>query len=464
MKNKAAAIEIEKQEKLKAVFLLKIGQFLKDKILLYILYGFIFSYFYNLPVLKYSVKGDNEFRLYDILGVFLLYFYYKYHRVIDVIIKNVLVFKQLRLFLYWSSITLLMSLFFYILYDKLTGFLQVILYLYHFWVFYLSAVFFYVFCLDKKILKTGIYLILIFSIASCIVVALQNLGMIDFLWNEVYRKGYHGFLSGTLGPNKIVLGMTSFFTFCLCLGVLLEKNITINRVVLYVCIIFNIYIIIVSGSRTTYLGLGIVLLYFAIKSPLRFVMVTSLFSFILVVALSANPDLQKTLDDTLEQRIFSRVDIEKTEDAEVGELYSDLGAGRDKLTLGNALYLLENPQVIPFGAGFMNRFDDAPGLSAHNMYLQVIKETGLVGFYLYFGWLVSYLFIKFDKYSGFSLALNGLVLAMLVTLFFGEHLYIYRPLFGILGFFLMVTSIFVAALHKIDISELNLNTKSQKNE
>lgn len=293
MKNKAAAIEIEKQEKLKAVFLLKIGQFLKDKILLYILYGFIFSYFYNLPVLKYSVKGDNEFRLYDILGVFLLYFYYKYHRVIDVIIKNVLVFKQLRLFLYWSSITLLMSLFFYILYDKLTGFLQVILYLYHFWVFYLSAVFFYVFCLDKKILKTGIYLILIFSIASCIVVALQNLGMIDFLWNEVYRKGYHGFLSGTLGPNKIVLGMTSFFTFCLCLGVLLEKNITINRVVLYVCIIFNIYIIIVSGSRTTYLGLGIVLLYFAIKSPLRFVMVTSLFSFILVVALSANPDLQK---------------------------------------------------------------------------------------------------------------------------------------------------------------------------
>lgn len=176
------------------------------------------------------------------------------------------------------------------------------------------------------------------------------------------------------------------------------------------------------------------------------------------------PICKKTLDDTLEQRIFSRVDIEKTEDAEVGELYSDLGAGRDKLTLGNALYLLENPQVIPFGAGFMNRFDDAPGLSAHNMYLQVIKETGLVGFYLYFGWLVSYLFIKFDKYSGFSLALNGLVLAMLVTLFFGEHLYIYRPLFGILGFFLMVTSIFVAALHKIDISELNLNTKSQKNE
>lgn len=464
MKNKAVEIKKEKQEKLKAVFFHKIGQLLGDKVLLYVLYGFIFSYFYNLPVLKYSVKGDNEFRLYDILGVFLLYFYYKYYKIIDVVIRKVLIFKQLRLFLYWSSLTIIISLFFYILYDKLTGFLQVILYLYHFWIFYLAAVFFYVYCLKKNVLRIGIYLILFFSIASCTIVVLQNLGMIDFLWNEVYRKGYQGFLSGTLGPNKIVLGMTSFFTFCLCLGILLEKNIKINKLLLYVCILFNVYIIIVSGSRTTYLAMGIVLLYFAIKSPLRFVMITSLFSFILVAALSANPDLQKALDDTLDSRIFSRVDIEKSEDAEVGELYSDLGAGRDKLTLGNALYLLENPQVLPFGAGFMNRFDDAPGLSAHNMYLQVIKETGLVGFYLYFGWLVSYLFIKFDKYSGFSLALNGLVLAMLVTLFFGEHLYIYRPLFGILGFFLMVTSIFVAALHKIDVEELDLKIKSSKNE
>ncbi|MNE85191.1 hypothetical protein D3C80_1821640 [compost metagenome] len=98
------------------------------------------------------------------------------------------------------------------------------------------------------------------------------------------------------------------------------------------------------------------------------------------------------------------------------------------------------------------------------MYIQVIKETGLVGFFLYFGWLISFLFIKFDKYRGFSLALNGLVLAMLVTLFFGEHLYIYRPLFGVLGLFLMITSIFVAALHKIDITELNLRIKSPRNE
>lgn len=447
-----------------AIFLLKIKQFLNDKILLYILFGFILSYFYNLPVLKYSVSGDNEFRLYDILGLFMIYFYYKYYHFVDAVISRVYIFKFLRFFLYWSSITMLISLFFYILNDKLTGFLQVILYMYHFWIFYLASVFFYIFCLDKKNLKIGVYLILLFSTVSCIIVVLQNLGLINFLWSDDYRKAYEGFLSGTLGPNKIVLGMTSLFVFCFCLGVLLEKNININRLVLYLCILLNIYIIIVSGSRTTYVGLGIILFYFAVKSPLSFITTISFFSFIIIVVLNVNPELQKSLGDTLEKRIFAKTNVGKTEDAEVGELYSDLGSGRDQLTIANALYLLENPQIIPFGAGFMNRFDKAPGLSAHNMYIQVIKETGLVGFFLYFGWLVSFLFVKFDKYRGFSLALNGLVLAMLVTLFFGEHLYIYRPLFGVLGLFLMITSIFVAALHKIDITELNLRIKSTRNE
>lgn len=446
------------------IVLLKIKQILSDKILLYILFGFIFSYFYNLPVVKYSIKGDNEFRLYDVLGPFVLYFYYKYYQFIDAVIRKVFIFKLLRLFLYWSSATILISLFFYIVNDGLVSFLQVILYMYHFWIFYIAAVFFYVFCLNKKTHKVGMYIILLCSILSCIIVSLQNMAVIDFLWNNEYRKAYDGFLSGTLGPNKIVLGMTCLFSFTLSLGILLEKHLSVNKLVLYTCLILNLYIIIISGSRTTYVGLAVLLLYFAIRSPFRFVTITSFLSFIIVATLSLNPELYKSLEDTLEKRIFSKTDVGENKDAEVGELYSDLGSGRDKLAIGNALYLLENPQFIPFGAGFMNRFDKAPGLSAHNMYIQVIKETGLVGFFFYFGWLVSFLFVKFDKYRGFSLALNGLVLSMLVTLFFGEHLYIYRPLFGILGLFLMITSIFVAALHKIDMRELNLRNKSPKNE
>lgn len=436
---------------LRDLFIIRFNGIINDRALKYILFGMILSYFYNLPVLKYSIKGDNEFRLYDVLGFVLLYFYYKYYAVVDVVIMNVPFLKMLRRFMYWACITMVVTFLFYVINDALTSFLQVILYMYHFWIFYIAAVFFYIFCLDKSMQKTGIYLIIILSIASCIIVTLQNLGIINFLWNDAYKEDYDGFLSGTLGPNKIVLGMTSLFVFNLCLGIILEKHIKINKLLLYSCIILNLYIIFISGSRTTYLALGIILLYFAFRSPARFVVVSSFFSVLLVALLTFNPALNQSLEETLDKRVFGKTSFFEDDEAEVGDLYTDLGSGRDRLTISNAIYILEHPQIIPFGAGFMNRFDKAPGLSAHNMYLQVIKETGLVGFFLYFGWLVSYLFIKFDKYSGISLALQGLVWAMLVTLFFGEHLYIYRPLFGLLGLFLMVTVIFVSALHKTEI-------------
>lgn len=433
------------------MFLQALTVFLDNKLLLYTVYGIILSYFYNLPVLKYSITGDNEFRLYDVLGIVILYNYYKYYALINVVIKKAPFFKFLQKFMVWGCITMVSTLFFCVLEDKIMTFLQVILYMYHFWVFYLTAVFFYVFCLDRSILKKGIYLLLILSIASCVIIILQNLGIIDFLWNDEYEKTYEGFLSGTLGPNKIVTGMTSLFVFSLCLGLLLEKHFSISKIIVYTVVLLNVYIIIVSGSRTTYVALVTVILFFAFKSPLRFIVSVSLMSVLFVFTLSSNPILQKTLDDTLEKRIFSKTKIMKDEDAELTDAYGDLGAGREELTKDNFIYLLENPIVIPFGLGFVNRFDTAKGYTAHNMYIQVVKETGLVGFFLYFGWLVSYLFIKFDKNSGFSIALQGLVYAMLVTLFFGEHLYIYRPLFGLLGLFLIITSIFVSSLHKIEI-------------
>lgn len=433
------------------MFLHSSAVFLQNKFLLFTIYGIIFSYFYNLPVIKYSVTGDNEFRIYDVLGVFILYYYFKYFPLVNFVIKKVLIFKLLRRFMIWACITMILTLSFHIIYDRLLSFLQVLLYMYHFWVFYLTAVFFYIFCLDKKNTKNIIYYILVLSIASCVVIILQNLGFINFLWSESYKIAYEGFLSGTLGPNKIVAGMTSLFVLSLCFGLLIEKNYSINKLFVFFVLFINIYIIIVSGSRTTYVGLIIIGLFFALKSPLRFVISVSVLSFLFVFALTNNPALQKSLDDTLEKRIFRKTKVFENEDAEITDAYEDLGAGRDKLTKNNFNYLLENPMIIPFGSGFVNHFNKKYGKSAHNMYLQSIRETGLVGFFLYFGWLVSYLFIRFDRFNGFSLALQSLIYAMLVTLFFGEHLYIYRPLFGLLGLFLMITTIFVSSLHKIEI-------------
>jgi len=328
-------------------------------------------------------------------------------------------------------------------------FFQVLLYLYHFWVFYLGSIFIYIFCLNPSNRKRFIYIILISSTIVCAIVILQNFGAVPFLWSDSYKKLYLGFNSGTLGPNKIVLGLTSFITFVLSIGVILEKSIHINRIVLILSIALNLYIVLLSGSRTTYVALLIFLAYFAVSNTLKFSYVAILILGAFILMVTINGDFYKKVDDVISHRITNKIKKkESLEEGKVDELYSDLGSGRDRLTKGNFYYLLENPQIIPFGMGFVNRFTTAPGLSAHNMYIQVVRELGIVGFVLYFGWLLSYLFIDFKQYNGFSLALKGLILSMLVTLFFGEHLYIYRPMFGFLGLFLVITNIFVSILHK----------------
>jgi hypothetical protein len=282
-----------------------------------------------------------------------------------------------------------------------------------------------------------------------VIVILQNFKIVPFLWSNLYLEAYDGFNSGTLGPNKIVLGMTAFIVFVLSIGVYLEKSIHINRIVMTLSIVLNLYVIMLSGSRTTYLALLIFLVYFAISSTLKFSYVVILVFGLFFLIININSDLYKKVDEVISYRVTNKIKNKAAvKEGKVIELYSDLGSGRDQLSMGNFNYLLENPQIIPFGMGFVNRFTSAPGLSAHNMYIQVVKELGIVGFVLYFGWLLSYLFINFKQFKGFSLALKGLIFSMLVTLFFGEHLYIYRPLFGFLGLFLVITSIFVSILHK----------------
>lgn len=439
----------QKLEQVKMSFRISLLLILKEKMLLYVVFGMIISFFYNLPVIKYSVTGDNEFRLYDVLGVFIFYYYFKFYKSISILIKGINFLKLLHRFIVWAGFGIILTLLFSIINDRIMFFFQVLLYLYHFWVFYLSSIFIYVFCLNPMNRIRFIYIIIILSMVVGAIVILQNFKIVPFLWSDLYLEAYDGFNSGTLGPNKIVLGMTSFIVFVLSIGVYLEKSIQINKIVMTLSIALNLYIVMLSGSRTTYLALLIFLVYFAISRTLKFSYVVILVLGLFFLIININSDLYKKVDEVISYRVTSKIKNKASvKEGKVIELYSDLGSGRNQLSMGNFNYLLENPQIIPFGMGFVNRFSNAPGLSAHNMYIQVVKELGIVGFVLYFGWLLSYLFINFRQFKGFSLALRGLIFSMLVTLFFGEHLYIYRPLFGFLGLFLVITSIFVSILHK----------------
>jgi hypothetical protein len=425
---------------------------LKDRYHFILICLMIFSYFYNLPVIGYSVSGDNELRLYDILGIYVLFIFVMNYSFYSHVIKKTPVFKWFYWFVLWCSITILITFLFSIFKDRLLRFLQSVLYLYHLWVFFVTAVLFYVMSFNRKNLIHFVYLLLFCSLCSGVIIILQNLGFIPFLWNRSYEVSYAGFLSGTLGPNKIVSGMYSMIMAIFSVGLLFNKKHSVSKILLIAVIIVNLYVLLLSGSRTSYVGLIVFIVFFSFYKTSGFLFFAIFFGSSFMFLLNVNEGINEKVMEVIEGRVVNKIQSEEDlENANVETLYEDLGSGRSTLSLKYIDYLGNNPEIIPFGQGFNNRL--LKGFSAHNMYLNLIKELGLVGFVMFYGWLIHFLLISFNKNSGYSLALKGLVLSMLVTLFFGEHLYIYRPLFAILGLFLIVTTALISFLHKNEFNQ-----------
>lgn len=424
------------------IFNKKLNNLFKPAYVNWAVYLMLFSFFYNLPVLNYSVTGSNEFRLYDIVGLFLFYTYINNYKLLNTYIKLKLNLKRLHQFLFWANITLLGTLAFSLYLGRILWVIQSMLYLYHFWVFFLFAVFLSIMLRDKKKYKNIIYFFLILVIGEAIIVIMQNMGIIPFLWNDAYKKTYLGFLSGTMGPNKIVLGMSMLMSFIICVGLYFEKSIKINKYMILSALVLSISVVGITGSRTAYVGLLVFIIYFMFTRTVKFIYFVITLSLVGVIAILNNFEVVDIIINVFDGRVVNKISdptILKDGDVDVSQLYDDLGSGRRTLSILYLKYFLKNPYVIPFGIGFNNRL--LINFSAHNTYLSLINEVGLVGLVLYFRWLLSYFALNLSKTVFLKLSLNGLILSMLVTLFFGEHLYVYRPLFGLVGFFLFATVI-----------------------
>ena len=408
----------------------------------------LFGYFYNLPIVGYSIKGDNELRLFDLLGIVIFYQYFINYSIVSTEIRKIIFFRRFQYFLIYCSFSILLTLVFSILYDRILWFVQSFLYLYHMWVFFLGAVFLYFSLSNKSRFRQFLTFFIVLVIAEGVLVILQNLGIVPFLWSETYRLGYHGFLSGTFGPNKIVLGMSMLISFICLIGINSEKKLKHSKILIYTAITIAAVCILLSGSRTSYVGAIFFLLYFLLTKTGNFVVFGIIGSILFGVLLFNSPLIADRISATIEDRVTYAIDSPEdiTSYEDFTGVYEELGAGRAELHMKYVHYLLNNPLVIPFGRGFNNRL--GVGSSAHNMYLSLINEVGLVGLILFLRWMLSFMVIVKRKMPGLRLALNGMIVAILVTLYFGEHLYVYRPLFGILGFFMMICVMLTVPLRK----------------
>lgn len=405
-------------------------------------YMLLISFFYNLPVMNYSVTGDNELRLFDFAGLLIIYVFLKHNNEIMYLINREKTLKSMYQLLLWSSVMWFSTLVFCIAMGRPLKALQSLLYLYHFWTFFLGGVFLVIMIQDLKQLKTFVNTTLILGILAFLIVFLQNLGLVPFLWSDEYKKAY-SFLSGTLGPNKIVLGMTSLLTFAMAVGILNDKKVKINKILTIVAILFSLLALVISGSRTSYVGLSVFLFVFMLFQTKKFIYSVIVFTFITLALIPLNIGVFDMAVDVYEKRVTGKIkNPNDLKEANVDELYEDLGSGRKGLSVMYIEYLIDNPVYVVFGSGFNNRL--LIGSPAHNLYLSLLYEMGILGFVLYFRWLFSYMFVPLVEFKSLRTALWGLVLAMAVTLFFGEHLYIYRPLFGLLGLFLFVSIVLMS--------------------
>ena len=420
----------------------------KSKFLKISLFAILISYFYNVAVFNYSITGNNELRLYDFVGLIILWQFYENRIILLWFIKREKFSNYLWIFIQWCMFMMIFTFFISYLTGRLTWILRTTLFMYHFLVFYFSSIFFLILMRNIKVLRQLVYLHIIMAIIASLVVLLQHFGIIGYLWSELDRKAYGGFLSGILGPNKIVLGMVMMISLITFIGIFIQKELKINRIILIAGIIFAILGLGLSGSRTSYLGLVVFLFYFFIRSTGKFIYMSVIVGIVIMGISSYNSEVFTIVTDVFEGRVVNKIsDPTLISDGDVEQLYEDLGAGRKNLSLMYIDYLLENLYVVPFGSGFNNFI--LVGNSAHNIYLTLINEVGLLGLYFYVRWLLSYFGLKFRRFHYLGITLKGLVLAMMVTLLFGEHLYIYRPIFAILGLFLFATAVLLTPRYYI---------------
>jgi hypothetical protein len=338
-----------------------------------------------------------------------------------------------------------------------------IIFLFHLWGFLLLVVFVNLYLKEIKFESLTRWFLTLSTI-HLFLYYLQIGGAVGHLWPKVYQEAYgDSVYSGTLGPNRITPGMMTFFGFVLSLYSIFNTNKLKGMKLLGVVnISLAIPVILMVGSRTTFFSLIFFLLVFVIFYARKYIFVLLLIVPVVVVSFKYIGESQKNLImDNFDKNQNKLLRGENLDDVDLVEGYSNLGSGRKEILDGYIPYLLDNPYIIPLGIGFNNRIyaaENTSAASAHNIYLSLINEVGLVGLFFYLSWLFSYirtsrLLIKKGGNTFIFGLIIALVIAMLVSLFSGEHLYIYRPCFALLGTFIFIMNVI------LNHSELKVHSK-----
>jgi len=387
----------------------------------------IIGFYYNLGIINYNVFGNNELRLYDLgmLYPVLTFIFSLIKRYDYSYTKKEKYFGYFVAYCFASMI--LFTTFMNILNLEIIAIAHTVLYFYHLLGFYVISIY-ALRIFEKRMLFK---LILILTYINAIVLLLQHINIIDHFWSHVYINSYGDVnFSAFLGPNRITPSMTMFFSsvFLLIYGKKYDLQLVSNS-----CILICIINILMIGSRTTLLALFIFFIYIILNNQMKQFIIPIIITVLLAINFSP-------IKDRIDYIVYNRISKKIVEyDNDTVEARFNRITSRRVLTNLNYIEKIQNePWTLFFGRGFNNRYI-AGAKSAHNQYISLLFELGFVGLFLFVRWLYSiYVIHYFNNNNQNKIFYKAFVLSMIITLTGGEHLYIYRPLFALLGLFLLI--------------------------
>lgn len=423
------------------------------------------SYFYCLPLLRTgSVLGitASEVRIYDVvfLGGFLFFVLPRINHVFAVWSKYSSMHRYL---LYWLLIAFI-GLGVTLVTRESRFIIGVVRYL-RFFSFAIVFILGFLVIKDKRQLRVLFDVLLISIAVTAIIGTLQGMGTVPILWPEYYSAYWQnedGYLAtATLAPNH------THYSLIMAMGVVMviaRQRIFSNQFLLNAVFVVSsfpmVYSMVASKGRSGWLVLGIYFIYLLVFSKTSrlwiasAVLLFSLFFFYNQTLEAGN----STIGDILKYRSVTTVkdtkrDVFDALEEEDKALIERIDDNRWYIYTNAVSHLLDNPRYLLMGAGFQNASRGIGGvaLGAHNAYLNVTAEQGIVGLIIYLVFFYHiYKFGRRTKYKAITRASfylaehwQALFIGLLVANFFGEIIYPGRALFTFLGSFFITAVVFL---------------------
>lgn len=394
--------------------------------------GLITSYFYVLPLGRYAVAGiDTDYRLYDIVFLFFLVTvglnYLPQLRALSQDRSSFFAAIVVFLWLLWASLTLTFFL------GGSSRLLPAIIRAFRFSTYFLVAGFVVMIVNDARRYRFLLGVIYVNIVVQALLAFVQGIGRLNSFWPDYWLQQYGVWPVGTLSPHHLHVGIVMLLGVALTLVFVRQPIVMPLRVVLIGLLGVMCAVIVMAGIRTAMMGLaGLAvadLLSHKGRSLGYLVFVT--LALVLMFRLSGTV-VQSTLQGTF--------------DFVVADRYNQLGLEgitRDRVSVYSNFpdAVRAYPWMLLVGTGFQNSTAYIGSAGAHNNYLHVLFELGLVGFVVYLRLLfrvLSNLRSVAQKTGttlerGMALGMWAAFIAIMITMFMGETLWAQYSQFTLTG-------------------------------